>query len=145
MKCNSTIAQLNGKENYSQDIWNRLTVEIEKFNENSEKMLEKRCNEILEIMNRKVSQLLGKTEFEIKKNHKLSEEEYKSIKEEIKEALNITKEIEEENEVLKKTNRKLKFKVDILREEKQLLVEELNQKKLLLFRVKKDYIDPTCS
>ena len=34
------------------------------------------------------------------------------------------------------------FKVNILREEKKLLVEELNQKKLLILKIKKQYIDP---
>jgi hypothetical protein len=36
--------------------------EIEKFNDNSEKMLEKRCNEILFMMNRRVSEILEKTD-----------------------------------------------------------------------------------
>lgn len=54
-------------------------------------MLEKRCNEILHLMNRKINQILDKTDFEIKKTKKLSEEEYRTVKEEIKEALNLAR------------------------------------------------------
>ena len=55
--------------------------EIENFNDNSEKMLDKRCDEILRIMERKINQIIEKTDAQMKKNKKLSEEEYKSIKE----------------------------------------------------------------
>ena len=43
-------------------------------------MLEKRCGEIMQIMNRKINTILQKTDYEMKKNKKLSEEEYKNIK-----------------------------------------------------------------
>ena len=58
-------------------------------------MLDKRCDEILRIMERKINQIIEKTDAQMKKNKKLSEEEYKSIKEEVKEALHIARQIEE--------------------------------------------------
>jgi ribosomal protein S13 len=68
-------------------------------------MLQKRCGEIESMMTRRVNEILEKTEVEIKKNKKLSEEEYRQVKEEIKEALKIAKEIESENEILKRDNK----------------------------------------
>jgi ribosomal protein S13 len=106
--------------------------EIERFNTNSERMLEKRCGEIESMMTRRINEILEKTEVEVKKTKKLSEEEYSQVKEEIKEALKIAKEIEVENETLKKENKDLLFRVNMLREEKNLLIGELNQKKLRL-------------
>lgn len=44
----------------------------------------------------------------------------------------MARDIEGENETLKKENRELLFKVNVLKEEKVLLVGELNQKKMRL-------------
>jgi hypothetical protein len=45
------------------------------------------------MMNRRISEILEKTDVEVQKNKKLSEEEYRTVKVEIKEALNLAKEI----------------------------------------------------
>lgn len=39
-------------------------------------------------------------------------------------------------------NKQLAFKVNILREEKTLLVEELNQKKMMIAKMKETYLEP---
>ena len=46
--------------------------------------------------------------------------------------MKLARDIEGENEILKKENRELLFKVNVLKEEKVLLVGELNQKKMKL-------------
>lgn len=84
------------------------------------------------MMSRRINEILEKTEVEIKKSKKLSEEEYCQVKQEIKEALKIAKEIEMENESFKKENKELAFKISMLKEEKNLLIGELNQKKMKL-------------
>ena len=73
-------------------------------------------------MNRRVGEILERTDLEIKKNKKFSEEEFKTIREEIREVLTLAREIDSENQQVKRENQQLHFKVNILREERTLLV-----------------------
>ena len=129
------IANVNGRESYSQEMFFKLVSTIEDFNTNSQNILEQRCDEVVNQMGRRINQILEKTDEEIKKSKKLSQEEYREIKEEIKEALKLAEGVENENAAIKKENKQLNFQVNVLREERNLMVEELNQKKLLLMRV----------
>jgi hypothetical protein len=83
-KYDNHVAVVNGHGSYGQDTWNKLVEEIERFNTDSERMLAKRCGEIEAMMGRRVNEILDRTEEEIKRTKKLSEEEYRSVKEEIK-------------------------------------------------------------
>ena len=95
-------------------------------------LLEKRCGEITAMMSRRIGEILERTEYQIQKNKKLSEQEFKTIREQIKEVLILARQIDTENQEVRKINQQLNFKVTMLREEKSLLVEELAQKKMLL-------------
>ena len=64
-----------------------------------------------------------------------------SDKEEIKETLKLAEGVEAENTLIKNENKKLNFQVGVLREERNLLVEELNQKKLLLLKLSNALIE----
>lgn len=87
------------------------------------------------MMERRIHEILSVVDEEITKNKRVSGGNYKEIKKEIELAMGLALGVEEENRRLKKKLDETLFKNQILNEEKNLLIEELVQKKKVILKL----------
>lgn len=92
---------------------------------------EMRYKENLTIMERKIKGIIDLMEMQLKKASTLSEQEHGELKANVNRLEAVALEIDQANTQLMKANADLEFRVKLLKEEKSLLIQELNEKKSL--------------